>query len=231
MSRNRLTSSRRQAFTLVELVLAIGVMAIVLVAINAVLFSAMRLRESTSNAVEASLPEQQALTILRRDLEGIMPPNTNGVFGGSFKVGSVTSTGLNQPVDIELYTTTGALRADEPWGEVQRVSYELRPSSNPSLPGKDLVRSVTRNLLATTTPAPDDQPLLSGVTSVDYSCYDGTQWRGYWDTTLGDTNLPSAVRVRIQMAGRDSSQPTEIVVPVDAQPRRTPTITTTTTGN
>jgi type II secretion system protein J len=227
-------SPRRQrgsrAFTLIELILAIGVAAIVLVAINAVFFSAMRLRENTSNAVEASLPEQQALMLLRQDLAGIMPPNTNGVFGGSFKVGSVSSTGLNQPVDIELYTTTGALRANEPWGEVQRVTYELRTSADPSLPGKDLVRSVTRNLLATATVAPDDQPLMSGVNNVEYSCYDGTQWRNYWDTTMTDTNLPVAVRVRIQMAGQDNAQPIEIVVPVDAQQRHTPTITTG-TGN
>jgi len=183
------------------------------------------LRETTSNAVEASLPEQQALTTLRRDLEGLMPPNTNGIFGGSFKVGGVSSTGLNQPVDIELYTTTGALRADEPWGEVQRVTYELKSPADPSAPGKDLIRSVTRNLLATTTPLPEDQRLMTGVSSVEYSCYDGTQWRNYWDTTLTDTNLPDAVRVRIQLAGKDDSQPIEMVVPVDAQPRRTPTIT------
>ena len=230
MNFNRPVHRRARAFTLVELILAIGITAIVLVAINAVFFSALRLRESTSNAVEASLPEQQALTTMRRDFEGVMPPNTNGVFGGSFKVGGVSSTGLNQPVDVELYTTTGALRADQPWGEVQRVTYELRTGAGSSAPGKDLVRSVTRNLLATTTPLPEDQLLMSGVDSIEYSCYDGTQWREYWDTTMTDTNLPGAVRVRIQLAGKDSSQPMEIVVPVDAQPRTTPTITTA-TGN
>jgi type II secretion system protein J len=226
---SRITRPER-AFTLIELVLAIGITAMVLVGITAVLFSAMRLRETTSNAVEASLPEQQALTTLRRDLEGMMPPNTNGIFGGSFKVGGVSSTGLNQPVDIELYTTTGALRANEPWGEVQRVTYELKAPADLSAPGKDLIRSVTRNLLATVTPLPEDQRLMSGVSSIEYACYDGTQWRNYWDTTLTDTNLPSAVRVRVQFAGKDNSEPVEMIVPVDAQPRRTPAITAA-TGN
>lgn len=230
MNLNRPTPRLVRAFTLIELILAIGITAIVLVAINAVLFSALRLRESTSNAVEASLPEQQALTTLRRDLEGMMPPNTNGVFSGSFKAGGVSSAGLNQPVDIELYTTTAALRANEPWGEVQRVTYELKPSGDPSAPGKDLIRSVTRNLLATVTPMPEDQRLMGGINNIEYSCYDGTQWRNYWDTTMTDTNLPGAVRVRIQLAGSDNSQPIEMIVPVDAQPRHTPTITRA-TGN
>lgn len=210
-------------FTLIELILAVAVMAIVLVAINAVFFSAMRLRESTSEAVEASLPVQQALSIMRRDLANAMPPRTNGVFSGNFKAGNVSSLGLSQPVAIEFNTTTGALRADQPWGDVQRVTYELRPSANSSASGQDLYRSVTRNLLATIPPQPKDQWLLSGVLSLEISCYDGSQWRNYWDTSMTDTNLPVAVRVSIQLAdgngGGGNSQPLEIVVPMDAQAR------------
>ena len=214
------------AFTLIELLLAVAVMAIVLVAINAVFFSAMRLRQSTTDAVDEALPVQQALSILRRDLAGAMPPNTNGVFSGDFKVGDVSSTGLNQPVDIELCTTTGALRADEPWGDVQRVTYELKPSGDASAPGQDLFRSVTRNLLATIPAQPENQWMMGGVQSIQFSCYDGTQWRKYWDTSMTDTNLPVAVRVSIQLAGSDnSSQPIEIVVPIDSQPQGTPTLT------
>jgi len=62
--------------------------------------------------------------------------------------------------------------------------------------------------------------MMGGIQSIEYSCYDGTQWRDYWDTTLTDTNLPVAVRVRIQRAGdAASAQPVEIVVPIDAQPK------------
>ena len=212
-----------RAFTLIELVLAIGITAIVLVAINGIFFSAMHLRESVTEAVDGSLPVQQACDSLRRDLACAMSPTTNGVFSGDFKVGGVTSLGLNQPVDIELYTTTGALHADEPWGEVQRVTYELRLPTDRSTPGKDLIRSVTRNLLATIPPQPDDQWLMGGVESIEYSCYDGTQWRDNWDTTGSDTNLPTAVRVRIQLAGNNggpgNGQPLEIVVPIDSQSR------------
>ena len=197
-------------FTLMELVLAMGICAIVLAAINAVFFSALRLRAVTMQAVDESLPVQRALATLRRDLQCAMPPLTNG---------------LNQNVNIELYTTTGALHENEPWAEVQRVTYELKPSAaGASAPGKDLIRSVTRNLLATITPSPDDQWMMGNVASVDFDCYDGTQWRNAWDTTAGNTNLPVAVRVRIQLAGNDadsplSQQPIVIVVPIDTQSR------------
>lgn len=218
-----------RGFTLMELILAMAVAAILLVAINGVLFTAMRLRESTYAAVDQSLPVERTLSYLRRDLEGAMPPATNGVFSGDFRVGTVSSMGLNRPVNIELYTTTGALKVDEPWGDVQQVTYELRPSSDSSSPGKDLIRSVTRNLLAAIPPAPDDQRMMGGVENIEFSCYDGTEWRNDWDTTTTDTNLPVAVRVRIQMAGANpDSQTIEMVIPVDSQPRFGPA---TTDGN
>lgn len=211
------------AFTLIELILSIAIMAIVMIAVNAVFFSAIRLRENTTAVVEESLPVQQAAAILRRDLQNAVAPSDTGTLSGDFKVGNVTSLGTALPVDIELYTTTGVLREDEPWGEVQKVTYGLRLPSNPLAPGKDLIRSVTRNLLSTMTPQPDDQWLMSGVDRIEVSCYDGTQWRDDWDTTLTDTNLPNAIRVRILLANNSGNagklRPVEIVVPIDSESR------------
>ena len=92
--------------------------------------------------------------------------------------------------------------------------------------GRDLVRSVTRNLLSSTTVDVQDQPLLSGVESIRFLCFDGTQWLNAWDTTdttTANTNLPVAVRVLIQMAGNNSDntrpQPIQVLVPIDSQSR------------
>jgi type II secretion system protein J len=211
-----------KAFTLIELILGIGIMAIVMIAMNAVFFSALRLRERTDEAVDESLPIQQTLTVLRRDLQGAMPPAADGILSGDFKVGGVVSLGVSQPVDIELYTTTGVLRESEPWSEVQRVTYQLRLPVNRGAPGQDLVRSVTRNLLATVTPQTEDQRMMGGVESIRFSCYDGGMWYDTWDSTL-TTNLPSAVRVRILLAsppgGGGAARPIEILVPLDSQTR------------
>jgi hypothetical protein len=213
-------SSGALAFTLIELILAIGVMAIALTAINAVFFSALRLRESANRVVAESLPIEMTLATLRRDLQGAMPPSAEGIFSGDFKVGGVTSQGSGRPVDIEMFTTTGVLRDDEPWGEVQMVTYSLRQPDNRSIPGQDLYRSVTRNLLATTAQQPQDQYMMSGIERIEYSCCDGVNWLDTWDSTV-TTNLPTAVRVRILLANTSSSggtpRPIELVVPLDSQ--------------
>jgi type II secretion system protein J len=223
------------AFTLIEMVLAIGVAAIVLIAINAVLFAALRLRDVTSDTVDAALPVDQTVTFLRRDLECAVTP-TNGttkVLSGDFRVGSVTSLGVPEPVAIEMFTATGALSANAPWADIQRVTYELKDSTDRSAAGKDLVRSIARNLLTITTPEVEDQLMLSGVASIKFSCFDGSQWQDTWDTTgvtSVNTNLPLAVRVDIQMSGNNNPQPIEILVPIDSQ-SRTNMVLSTTTGS
>ena len=218
-----------QAFTLVEVMLALAVSAIVLAAIGGVFFTAMRLRERTMAALDEVLPLNQALSIMRRDLRGTLPPG--GVLAGAFKDGAVddiAGTGFG----LQFYTTSGQLSDKAPWGDVQQVIYEVRDAPQASgKPGKNLVRNVTRNLLATTVVDAQDQLLLNNVQSVAFSCYDGIDWRDLWDTTMTDTNLPLAVRIRIQMAGETpaarNDQGIELIVPLTTQSRTNQTETAT----
>jgi type II secretion system protein J len=222
------------AFTLIEMVLAIGVAAIVLIAVNAVLFASLRLRDATADAVDAAAPVDQAVTFLRRDLQCVVTP-TNGtskVLSGDFRVGNVSSSGVPEPVAVEMFTATGALSASAPWADIQRVTYELKQPTDRNATGKNLVRSTVRNLLTMTTTDVQDQLMLSGVASIKFSCFDGAQWQDTWDTTgvtSTYTNLPLAVRVDIQMAGNNSANagPIEIVVPIDSQSRTNAVITMT----
>ena len=67
---------RAAGFTLLEVLLAITVGAVVLVAINGVFFSALRLRERTTRLIESALPVQRALNLVTRDLASLVPPGT-----------------------------------------------------------------------------------------------------------------------------------------------------------
>jgi type II secretion system protein J len=215
-----------RAFTLIEMILALGISALVLVGVSTILFSALNLRASTQALVDAATPLDQTSDLLRRDLQCAMPPYTNGTFSGDFKVGNVSSTGIGQPVAIEMYTATGALSESKPWGDVQRVTYKLRLPTDPRQPGKDLVRSVSRNILATSTMDVEDQWMMGGVSQLTISCYDGMQWQTAWDTTDltgSTTNLPLAVKVEIQLAGANNGglrpPPIQFLVPLDTQSR------------
>jgi general secretion pathway protein J len=212
---------RSRAFTLIEVLLALAISAIVLAAIGGVFYSALRLRERTSALLDGSVVLQQSLALLRRDLQGTVAPG--GDLAGFFQT-PAGGGGMAQNSSIRFHTSTGTLGESAPWADIQEVTYELRTPAQRSATGSDLVRSVSRNLLTTITPEPQEQWLLGGVQSLQFACYDGIDWRETWDTSTLNTNLPTAIRVRIQLAtgdladSRDQHQ-IEMVIPLVCQSR------------
>ena len=226
------------AFTLIEVILALGIFAIVMVAMNTAFFAALRLRQRSSERLDQTLPLNHALSLLRRDLINAVPPG--GVLAGDFRSGlggamggattskannSSTSRGLGtaQYGGLDFFTSTGTLSDNLPWGDIQEVNYQLQdPPDRLHTYGRDLVRTVTRNLLATSTQAADVQRLLGNIQNLDFSFYDGLQWQDSWDTSTGSTNLPRAVRVSIRLATTNgpspaNEQPLEMLVLLTSQ--------------
>jgi type II secretion system protein J len=228
--------AKRRAFTLIEMILAIGIASIVLITITTVLFSTLRLRQATEDMVDGASPIDQATAYIKRDLECVMTP-TNGtskIMSGCFRIGNLSSAGVSGNVVAEMYTATGALSSKAPWGDVQRVTYELKDATAGG-GGQNLYRSVMRNLLAVATPNVTDQLMLGGVASVKFSAYDGTQWDDAWDTsdvTSLYTNLPVAVKVEITLASQNNAtlDPITLVVPIDETARTNAAVTYSSAG-
>ena len=218
---------RVQGFTLLELLLAVLVFSIVLAAIHVVFFSAFKLRNKTADAIERSLPLQQTLGIIKRDLANIVPPG--GTLAGQLQSTptATTATGvsstMNRQSGPQFYTAVGIVDDSAPWGEIERVSYYLAQSTNQS-GGQDLFRSVARNLLPVLQDQTTDQFLMTGVEAISFQYYDGNEWKDSWDSTLEDSttgltnNLPRAIKLQLALANEDRSfgtpAPVEMVVPV-----------------
>lgn len=258
----------RCAFTLIEVLLAVAIFAIILLAIHGVFHGALRLRNKTLDSVERTLPLQQALAVLKRDLANLVLPG--GTLFGEFQTTPTTTssssasssaststagtaTGSSQApasqsssmfsmlsmrgliVSPALYTSTAIIDDATPWSEVERVIYYLAASTNNSV-GKDLMRSVSRNLLPVAEDETVDQWLLGGVEDVVFTFYDGSQWQQIWDSTLLASNkLPLAVKVELQLvpeeAAKQMRDPITLVVPLAVQgSTNSATTTAQTTG-
>jgi len=193
----------RGGFTLIELVLALAVAAIVLTAINSVFFGAMKLRAGATRVAEQTMPVERGLAVLKKDLIGAVPP---GVLAGAMGT-DLTMNGMNISPILEFYTSTGILADDEPWGDIQKIDYWLQDHTNrtDTTPGKDLIRGVTRNLLSPTVITPDAQKVLSGVNTFRFSFYDGTNWTDFW--TAANSNMPVAIEALITFAGPKGGSP------------------------
>jgi prepilin-type N-terminal cleavage/methylation domain-containing protein len=154
-------SGGKRAFTLIEVMLAVVIFSIVLVAINSVFYGAVRLRNQTTEAIQRAVPLQQTVATIKRDLANIVMPGGT-FFGDLITAQSSTSStsaqtnllNMMNPVNDVVpgqsgpafYTSVGSLGEELPWGNMERVSYYLAPPTN-NTPGRDLIRSVTRNLL------------------------------------------------------------------------------------
>ncbi len=213
-----------RAFTLLEMLLAVAVTAIVLAAINTVFFSALRLRARTAATVEAALPADHAVAVMKADLAGIVPV---GVMAGP--MGSdIAGVGMSQPAALEIFTSTGFVNGDAPWGPIQKIDYSLQdPTNKMTAAGKDLVRGITRNLLALNPAPPDQQVLIGDVQSLQFSYYDGTNWNDSWSASL--SNTPVAVKVSIAFTPPKTdlaaTPPLQFVVPIYSQARTNQTQT------
>lgn len=218
--------SARRGFTLIELLLSIALFAVVLAAINGVLYGALQLRNKTVKSLDQGVPLEHALQVMRRDFEGIVAPG--GTMAPSAKSGAVTGV-TTADTGFEFYANNGVALELLPWGDVQRVGYVLMQSTNALARGsKDLVRVVSRNLLASVQDTPDQQHLLSGVTSLDFQFYDGSQWKTSWDSTSEASILPRAVKVTLMVQapmdeensmtrrpmGQGLTYPVELVMPI-----------------
>ena len=207
-----------RAFTLMEMMLALAIFAVVLAAINAVLFGGIRLRERTTALVQDALPTDNAVAVLTRDLAAILPPNTNNPDSLVGAMSSdTTAPGMSQPVALEIFTASGVITDDKPWGDVQRIDYSLQtPTNRFNYAGRDLIRSVSRNLLSTATDLPEQQTLLEDVQNLKFTYFDGTNWNDTWSVTL--SNIPQAIRVAIDFTVNPTDTrvrpPLKLMVPV-----------------
>jgi type II secretion system protein J len=218
-----------RGFTLVELLIATLCFALIVTVMNTTFYAAMRLQSKTTKTVEKIIPLNQTLAMIKRDLRGILP--TNGLAGPIMAM--APGTGPNGGGYLEFYTTSGIVTDDQYWSEVQKVAYYLaKPDFDNESRGMDFVRAITRNLLPVNASEIEETRLLSGLDSVEFCLYDGSQWQTYWSTnSVMGTNttdsagsaMPLAVRVSLRFAAEELSRkvrdPLEIVVPLVVQAR------------
>jgi type II secretion system protein J len=204
-----LTVQSRLAFTLMEVLIAIAVCAIVLTALNTVFYSSIRLHKNTLAAMDQAVPIENAFSTIRHDLANIVAPSKTNY--------PLQSTMISQPqfgqITPDIYTAAGQIDGINPWGDVQKVSYGLVASANGT--SRDLVRLVSHNLLATTTETPEQQWLLGGVRNIAFHYFDGAQWAEVWDTTT-QSNLPTAIKIDLDLSDNNLKH---MVVALDTQVR------------
>ncbi len=189
---------RRSAFTLLELLLALVLSALVLAALAPALFGVIRGQRQADRILAPLAERQAAMTQLREDLHAVLCAGTLAV---PFTL-AATAGDTGQRPELTCFVTTPPPLppswATRPPAVGQAViTWALQPARD----GRSLAlaRSAQVHLLATGTP-PDPVPdvLIDGLASAEIDVLVGGTWYATYDSGTGtDAIRPAAVRIRL----------------------------------
>jgi len=211
----------RRGFTMIELIVALGMVAIIAASLSSTLWSAYHATRQAEAAVAPSDRVDSAFAILAGDLQNALQTQLRPA---SYLVGIPTSATNDEqtaflgtqnqdnrghPADQVVFFTT----AESPVhvyanGEIKCVQYlVIQPTGSTD---HVLVRRVTRNLLPPNgqNGAIDEEVICTSVSSftLQYS-YDGTTFNptamspDSWDASQMDNTIPAAVKVTLELEG------------------------------
>jgi prepilin-type N-terminal cleavage/methylation domain-containing protein len=198
MIARRRKSSDRAGFTLLELILAMSLVAIVSLSLYASMRVAFNAKRSAQAAVAPVRGGAIAADLVCKDLESVPPPNgiLAGPFIGTYQAGAVAGTELDVLDFYSVGEDATPARQTMPMQEgIRHIELAVRTDVDPPV----LVRRVTRNLLSSTGDETEEEILCRGVRSLAIRYFDGTNWYEDWDSTTTDNTLPVAVQLTVEV--------------------------------
>ncbi len=187
--------SRRSGFTLIEIVLAVALCALVMALVYGVLLSTIQAAERIDELTHGSEIGPAILAQIREDVGGaFLPDDDQGYFVGQERAGRdrldfVSSAAVFAP------ETTGSEPAVH---SVNEIGYQVKDGPSPE-DGLVLYRRVD--------PFIDAQPLQGGrltavaekITSFKVTYWDGAEWHNSWVASERENRLPDSIRVELKL--------------------------------
>lgn len=206
----------RPAFTLIEVLIASVIVALLATGLAASLHVAFKARKSATDGIATVRSARIAIDAIARDLLSALPPT--GVFAGA-----MTGSMENATSSTLTFYNSGVSRATDGTSDIGQVTFSVvgsadvqtsestsaLPKANTSTNSDNgvLVRRVKRTLLAPVNEVAADQVLCRHVRAVTFRFYDGTQWLESWDSTTTDNTLPLSIEITLELVDPQLSNP------------------------
>ncbi|HEY8751498.1 MAG TPA: type II secretion system protein GspJ [Tepidisphaeraceae bacterium] len=218
---HRYSRGARHGFTLLELLIALTISAVVALSMFSSLYIVFKSRENSMAALAPVASAELAMEMIRADIQSALPEapatgTTSGLPGG-ISAQTTTAAPLIGPFEgtqgggtaggdaLYLYGTGYIPPHKSGVGDVKQIALMMDQQNNT----KVLVREVWGNLLSqqAQTLDPDKEVICRYVTSFTLQYYDGTQWQTSWDSTQYNNSLPVAVEVTLELMPPGVKQP------------------------
>jgi prepilin-type N-terminal cleavage/methylation domain-containing protein len=190
-----------RAFTLLEMLVALALMAVIAGSLYASLRIGFDTRDSAERAIAAARAADLQIEPLRRDFETALPPT--GILAGPFLAEDGKADSGNDSDTLSFYSCAnseyGTADTNTEHGcDIRKVELEMTNVEGESNPA--LVRRITTNLLAVVATTPPDEVICHNVLGFNLRYFDGTSWLDAWDSTALNNVLPLAVEITLTLA-------------------------------
>ncbi len=200
---------KESAFTLLEMLAAMGLMSVLAGSLYASLHIGFRARDSAVAALEPVRTAELTIELLREDIESVLPPT--GILAGEF-IGQDAKDDSQRDADTLLFhSSANDPEEGEKACDIRRVEFVFaslgRDRPSPEGTERVLVRRITTNLLAPETVEPKVEILFRRVLAFNLRYFDGFDWYDDWDSTLQGDVLPLGVEVVLEVERSAGEQP------------------------
>jgi len=213
-------------FTLIEVVVAIGLLAVVMTIVYSAFSRSIDVTRETAEVTERVRQVQIITERLVDELSAaywMLPVSTNADARGNFLGTKGTASDSDVRVDRLEWTTLAHRRyvADSPESDLAEVTYRVAGESG-SMEGR-LVRDEQVNVLADAGWATQSDELAEGVSEFRLRYLTKGEWVDEWDANQRLRGLPEAVEVTVGLAGKGNAPPERIrtIVPLPLATRAT----------
>ncbi len=220
------SKSLRPAFTLLELIFALAMVAIIVPVLVGMTTGAFRLKAASEAAVEPARTAEQAFDLLRQDLGDALPPSIQPVtLAGDFEGIQAADDRGYEADDLKFFTVADSPQHSPLNSEMRYVELTVITAPNGD---HVLVRKVLRDMVTDQTSTtgttgttgstssgsgpiapepldgtqvdPDVEVICRGVAGFKLEYYNGSPTPvNSWDSTAQDNTLPNAVAVTITL--------------------------------
>jgi general secretion pathway protein J len=196
-------------FTLIEVVVTIGILAVVMTIVYGAFSRSLDVTRETAEVTDRVRQVQVITERLVDELsaaywfsanKAIVPASTNKEARGRFVGTTSTASNEDRRMDQLAWTTFAHRRyvGDRPESDVSEVTYRVEPS--PEAGGGRLMRDERVNLLAAAGWAAQTDELATGVAEFRLRYLTRGEWVDEWDASQKN-GLPDAVEVTVALAG------------------------------
>jgi general secretion pathway protein J len=200
------TRNLNGGFTLLEMLAAIALMSVIVVSLYSSLHIGFGAYGRAKQAVEPLRTAEIALELLRRDLEGALPPQ--GILSGPF-LGDAWAV---EGAAVRFFTTSAAPEGMEPAADVNYVELGVVQSGTTG----HLVRRFSASLPSPLPPPMVEEVICRHVELLQFRYFNGLSWQDDWDSSAHDESLPVAVEVTLEIRPDPNEAVTRVrrVIPI-----------------